>query len=237
VCASCNQDWPRTQFTKAQLAKAPTVRKCKDCQGDKSDGAQVNPVNFIASEYQGCHVAVNRTTQSWVIAPASPFSRADFGLPKDCPVPDISIDPETRVLTVINSEPQEVRCYFITCDHPCKDRSGKLLQMGWWSQGEDNAQKQECLTLIVMLAPKTMIDVCEVMLKKRETVENVFVSSDVQCYVPHPSPAIPADCLRFNRFPLQGDGPFLCSQGCGGCLTVSAERKFHFFGFFFSWLN
>ncbi len=68
-----------------------------------------------------------------------------------------------------------------------------------------------------------MVDLCKVVLRRSEDVSNVRIRSDVQLYVQHPSPFLPSPSPAFDTFPLEGAGPFMCSQGVNGGLTVRVD--------------
>jgi len=142
------------------------------------------------------------------------FDEADFGLEPGDAVPDISLDPEDLVLTVINASPAE-RAYHVSL------RDARALgQLG--SDGDALAPlpaRDNVSTFSLALAPRTRVDVCVV---DAHDVAAVDVASDVVDVVPPPRGlAAPSDAYAF---PLRG-GPFLCTQGAGGLLSHYAHAS------------
>ena len=157
-----------------------------------------------------------------------------FGLEPGDDVPDLSVDPEELVLSAMN--PTDVtRSYFITVGHPIR------------TNDETTSLTRDCWTLVAVLGPRTIMDLCEIVLD--DAFDDVGdgddddeggggelrISSDIKdleapCCNPAGSNAAGAGAgagagvldggapLKSYPFPLRG-GPFLCSQGFGGCFT------------------
>jgi len=80
---------------------------CRPCEPTK-DGVVVGStpgVHILDARRPGCGCG-------WALA-VEPFDREDFGLDDDDPVPDLSLDPEDMVLTVINAT-QGARAYHVS---------------------------------------------------------------------------------------------------------------------------
>ena len=65
------------------------------------------------------------------------------------------------------------------------------------------------------------MDLCEVDLPVK-MIKSVNVVSDIVDVQTHPRPNDFDDKNTF-QFPLAGEGPYLCTQGCGGQLTHFAH--------------
>ena len=158
----------------------------------------------VADAAPGCHMAVlagagrpptdaststaaaAASGDAWLLGEPEPFDRADFGLPADAHVPDISVEPEEHVLTVINSSASKSRSYHITVEHAAFGREGMPLEAGV-ARDEDGAERP-CTALILLVPPLTMVDVCELDLDGLDDVAGVKLSSDIVDYHPHPDP-------------------------------------------------
>lgn len=66
-----------------------------------------------------------------------------------------------------------------------------------------------------------MMDVCYIELPD-ENYPDIY--SHVTELKQHPSPGV---CEGSIGFPLKGKGPFLCTQGCNGCLTHFKPETYH----------
>jgi hypothetical protein len=185
-------------------------------------GAQLNCTrwgeapNYLPDSEPGCHVA--RFAADWVVG-VEPFDEADFGLPPGAELPDISIEPEERLLSVINSSRTHARSMTITLSHVLRDAEGRALDAG--VHRDDAGAEVPCTTLVLLLRPRSLMDVCFVDV---DHVEHVCIASDVkEVALPLPSPAaILGGELPLYSFPLPREtGPYLCSQGAGGHFTHS----------------
>lgn len=66
-------------------------------------------------------------------------------------MPDLSVDPEELVLSAMN--PTDItRSYFITVGHPIRTNTGRT------------STTRECWTLVAVLAPRTIMDLCQIVL-------------------------------------------------------------------------
>lgn len=177
-----------------------------------------NCSNVVKESCPGCFCWNGVLDSDWMMGKPERFRRSDFGLSKQDSVPDLSVDPSNRVLTVINSAVSP-KCYHITVEHPVRGRTGLL--MNGIARTEDN-KEIKCVAFVLLVPPETMVEVCEIEVEG----ENMTISSDIVDWVPHPSPT--HNGISFDWFPLSGTNPFLCSQGCGGGLThFSHPSTFH----------
>ena len=161
----------------------------------------------------------------WALA-VEPFDYEDFGLAEGEAVPDISLDPEDLVLTVINASPRP-RAYHVSV----LDRR-VLGQLG--DEGEaisplevderpvGGGAPRTCATFSLAVGAKTRVDVCVV---DAEDVTAVDVASDVVDIVAPPDPPRDAPSPSY-AFPLPAAaGPYLCTQGAGGLLSHYAHAS------------
>ena len=172
--------------------------------------------NYLPESEPGCHIA--RFDADWIVG-VEPFDEVDFGLPPGAELPDISIDPEEKLLSVINPSRTHARSVTISLSHVLRDASGLALHAG--AHRDDAGVVSPCTTLVLLLRPRSLMDVCFVDV---DCVEQVHIASDVkEVALPLPSPvAFVSDELPLYSFPLpRGTGPYLCSQGAGGHFTHS----------------
>eukprot|EP01090_Pellita_catalonica_P003181 TRINITY_DN12824_c0_g1_i3.p1 TRINITY_DN12824_c0_g1~~TRINITY_DN12824_c0_g1_i3.p1 ORF type:complete len:333 (+),score=36.46 TRINITY_DN12824_c0_g1_i3:110-1108(+) len=189
-------------------------RKTKRKRSKKRKGGD----NYVKAATPGCHVAHYSKIPNWIIG-YDKFSRAEFGLSGTQSVPEISVDPESKLLTVINDTDQ-IKYYYITLHNPALDKNHKMLEMGTFAAAD---KFQQCVTLVLVLNAMHIMDTCYI---KIADIQQLQLHSDVQVLKFHPAP------YQFSNehiyaFPLAGDGPYLCSQGIGGKFTHFQSGTFH----------
>ena len=186
--------------------------------------------SFVPGSAPGCHVCDG--SSSWIISRRR-FSRRDYGLRKGDAVPDLSLDPQSKVLALINTANLS-RAYFVSVvTHECRGRRGKPLFAG---VARDAAGKEaNVTTLIVTVAPRTVVEACTVQVRRAREAQ--LHSDIVELKVsPRELGALGAPPPLVVGFPLVcsgcgggsgggggGGGPFLCSQGVDGGLTHFAH--------------
>lgn len=183
--------------------------------------SNMKPTPIVEDSAPGCHIAID--SAEWILGTES-FDYDAFGLPSEAEVPDISIDPEARILTVANPS-ATAKVYYITIETEAEDKFGRKLSSGSWT--DSSGAQRECLTFILRVPSNTLMDVCT--LPGPSDIKHIRVDSDIVEYLPHPKPfdAVRENCGRFC-FPLEGKGPFRCTQGINGCLTHFAHPStFH----------
>ena len=187
---------------------------------------------YVLSSAPGCHVCSLKS--SWIIE-AGKINWRDFGLggPEDANMlPDISVDPETFVLTVINTQ-RYPRCFYVTVFHPACDKDMQLLASGWMTQQDGTSRV--CTTFIVLLPACSFMDICylqDVAVSSSRGTPLVDLESDISDFntplhhiqtLPVSPQAVLAAAKtsgRIYRFPFATDcAPVLCSQGCHGHFT------------------
>lgn len=186
--------------------------------------------NFLAASQKGCLVS-HRGDEPWLLAHGA-YSADDFGLDPDEVPPEISVDPETHVLSLINVSEAPLS-FFITVGHAA------LVRAGGTSAGtHDESQEDDdgaslvragsgddgLTTFVVVLQPRTTTDLCQLVL---DSMDEIDLVSDVREVEPlHSVIDMPFDPAHTYAFPLAG-GPFLCSQGFGGEFTHFYPGTYH----------
>lgn len=138
-------------------------------------------------------------------------------------VPDITIDPDEGVLSVINAT-NSPKTYYITvenCDRIIVNGGCDILSENKSRSGRDY------VTFVVLAYPDTRVDLCRLepnsrRRKKRlsySALASVRISSDMQEYIER-SPS--GHWIALQVFPLVGS-TFLCTQSSGGALTHFAH--------------
>ncbi|CAE7562671.1 unnamed protein product [Symbiodinium natans] len=131
-------------------------------------------------------------------------------------LPDISIDPEEKVLSAINSS-EVKRCFCISIPAASlrfKGRQG-LLSPG---QARREGESFPAIAFVLVLPPRSVLDVCKLLGPGAREVQSLELQSDIVALRPPP----PDQPSFVYGFPLEG-GPFRCSQGRGGKLTHFAH--------------
>jgi hypothetical protein len=193
----------------------------------KKKKAQCMHGNVDMAGAPGCHVA--HYDADWIVG-VSPFDYDDFGLEEGDEVPDISVDPETKLLTVINTSEECARCYYITLHHRVLGRDGRFLAMGSTIR---EGKTVPCVTFVLVVGAAQLMDVAYVECKRGQTVQaDLTLFSDVSDLWPHPHPDRfdPKHTFAFPLPALDTDGKrrdYLCSQGMCGALTHFFPQTLH----------
>jgi biotin carboxyl carrier protein len=174
----------------------------------------IQPSSLVSTAAPGCYCWHGSRESKWLLGKPERFKRSDFGLGASDHVPDLSIDPEDNLLTVINATASP-RVFHVTIEHPVVGYRGQVLEMG--SSRDESGTETPCVAFALLMPPTTMLDVCTLELGDAPS-ESVKLTSDILDWEPHSSPNDMTSACVWDTFPLQG-GPFLCSQGCGGGLT------------------
>lgn len=158
----------------------------------------------------------------WILGVESLDSTGLADASADEALPDISIDPEEKVLSAINVTDRD-RCYFISLPARCGciGARGRILQSGMAKSL--GGLEEQIVAFILVLGPRAVMDVCK--LKSVQDVRDVEVQSDI-FDMPPPASISSPESHRFSyRFPFQGPESYLCSQGFGGRLTHFAHSS------------
>ncbi|CAM9665567.1 unnamed protein product [Scytosiphon promiscuus] len=196
---------------------------CGSSEGFRGTGMVVDappaiiPGNYVSSSQPGCHIA--HYDAEWVIE-AGDFDLEDYGLePEDeKDVPEIIIDPETRSLSAINTEYDTDKSFFITTKHAAFDGERRKMAAGPTRTSE--GREERVTTLVLVVKPRAVIEACYLDVTEGQACgeEELDLFSDIKNVKPHPKPSA-WESKHAYPFPLGGDGPYLCSQGVGGCFT------------------
>ena len=205
-----------------------------------ANSESLNDTNFVDAfvTLKGCYVAWGNKDGSgfernlggeWAIE-CYPFDEEDWGGAAASDVPDFSIDPETHVLSVINASSTR-KSYFLSLVReflPVYGSDGKCLTEGTFTLQRD-APFEACVTLIVVLNPRTAIDACTLSASRPADTNCIEDAGGVPSFYSDikDAPDVTADVnvsmpLPVIGFPLlPGEGRplntrFLCTQGhCG----------------------
>lgn len=192
--------------------------------------------NYVVASEPGCHVAFRNA--DW-IADVTALKEEDFYIEEhediEKVLPDISIDPETGLLSVLNKSSTSDRTFYLTIvGSGCRLRDGKTgkrkLQIGvcWGNDGV----KRNAITLVLVLPPKTVMDVAYVPVEDLPdyNVSKIDLVSDIKELKMHPIPNTEWYNMAMKnslvRFPFSSSS-CLCSQGFGGHFTHSFASTCH----------
>lgn len=128
--------------------------------------------NYCRGSARGCHVV--HMTADWIVGVDAFDPIEDFGIdPMDtvacASIPDISIDPDTRLLSVVN-QASSARSFFISVDVEeeeggdgfviCVDAEHAPMQCGLARDADGTLRP--CVTLVLVVPPCSTMDVCYV---------------------------------------------------------------------------
>lgn len=172
----------------------------------------------------------------------TPFDPTEFGDDDDDDddvdylneLPDLSLDPETHVLSLLNARDDVVRAFTLSIDRlQCIGAARRPLQQCAKERTDAADAAPLCTTFVVVVPPRTVVDVCRVVVPRGESVESVELFSDIRelplaDYVARPLDVDALDLAAVRHrvaLPLADDNAgaspltFRCSQGCGGHFT------------------
>lgn len=165
---------------------------------------------FVAASAPGCHVVhagADGESAGWA-GRAEPLVLADYGLERESDVPDLSLDPESGLLTAFNSAATR-KSFYVSTPCVCVDHRGQRMQQAAYRDAQ--GLEGRTTTLVLSLAPRTTLDVCS--LGGAEMFSHI---SDLGRPL---SPRAEEGGRVVVDFVLGGEGPWLCSQGPGGGLS------------------
>ena len=134
--------------------------------------------NHVLGTAPGCYISYldqDDPSSAWTLSKTR-YSPDDFGLEPDENPPDLSVDPESHVLTAINASETEFRCFYITLEHPVAGRGGAPLKPGVCR--DQKGVERPCVTLVLILSPRTVLDACTVLIPGRQ-LKAIRLHSDV----------------------------------------------------------
>ena len=115
--------------------------------------------NFLLQAAPGCHIIHGSNPPKWVVG-MDTFFPEDFGLSSETveQMPDISIDPESGLLTCVNKHESNIRTFYISVS--CKVLDADLKDMEDGMARDIDGNTFSCVTFVVVLPPQALIDVC-----------------------------------------------------------------------------
>eukprot|EP01124_Arcella_intermedia_P007692 TRINITY_DN14754_c0_g1_i1.p1 TRINITY_DN14754_c0_g1~~TRINITY_DN14754_c0_g1_i1.p1 ORF type:complete len:318 (+),score=58.71 TRINITY_DN14754_c0_g1_i1:97-1050(+) len=170
--------------------------------------------NVIESSVKGCHIAHFNCNLDWIVS----YQKIDpDSFPKG-PLPDISIDPEDHLLSVLNTSPT-TKSYYLTVGHPARADSGHYLEMA--PSTDESGRQKPCLTFVLVVEAGHVMDVCYLQLpkKKGRRGPDVDLYSHISDVTVSPPPPSRPESYGPYPVPLSRSSRYLCSQGFGGSFT------------------
>ena len=114
--------------------------------------------NFVLQAAPGCHIIHDNKPPNWIVG-IDTFAPEDFGLTIDNEdqMPDISIDPESGLLTCINKHNNNIRTFYISVS--CNLYNVDMEAMDKGEARDTKGNLFECSTFVIVLEPRKLIDV------------------------------------------------------------------------------
>mmetsp|Transcript_7366 Transcript_7366/g.11782 ORF Transcript_7366/g.11782 Transcript_7366/m.11782 type:complete len:387 (+) Transcript_7366:415-1575(+) len=179
--------------------------------------------NYVQSSTPGCYIAY--LDAEWIEG-VEDIDQDTFGQGMDLgQVPEIMVDPEELLLTVVNAESDKLKSFNISIVGKClpaKSAQGMVFNAGETIDAAGNASK--CLTFVLVVRPMQAMDVCYL---NAAPVESTLLVSDVKLIPLEASKVVSNEDSPIVKFPLGGRGPYLCSQSAGGHFTHYFPGNFH----------
>ena len=171
----------------------------------------------------GCYVAHEEA--DWILG-VDVLSPEEL---EDGPIPDLSVDPDTAVLSAVNVATNK-RTFYVTIGQRAMARTGKVLDDAPYVLKD--GRKGRCTTFVLVVPPLSVMDVChlDVPTGDRKRGDDRL---DVYSHISDLAAGSAAKEIAGRgqklvlEFPLGGCGPYLCSQGFGGCLTHFTPNTYH----------
>ena len=198
----------------------------------KSVNGILNYVNSAVYE-KGCHVAwggpqgdfYENIGAAWAIECVA-FIAEEWGGTTD--LPDFSIDPDSRILTVINAS-ESRKSYFVSLMReflPARDVHGNVLVEGK-HVFDKTSNPEPCVTLVIVLEPRTVADVCYLSAERPRESNDADATpsffSDIKDVADGAHMIYSGAADEHHRLPVVGfpldkrqEASYLCTQGhCG----------------------
>ena len=182
----------------------------KDALGSTPKG----PHNFVPEAGPGCVIA-HGVDAPWCLGHERIDPR-DYDA--DAVFPDLAVDPESGILSVVNASGKARVAYVTVYDHPVLRADGTPHARGRTVNAD--GVERECVTFIVTLPPKMILHAA------RLAVVTAEIDSDVQDLSTHPAPEDEHPLLlgfplgsRPGGADLPHERAYLCTQGENGHLT------------------
>ena len=182
----------------------------KDALGSTPKG----PHNFVPEAGPGCVIA-HGVDAPWCLGHERIDPR-DYDA--DAVFPDLAVDPESGILSVVNASGKARVAYVTVYDHPVLRADGTPHARGRTVNAD--GVERECVTFIVNLPPRMILHAA------RLAVVTAEIDSDVQDLSTHPAPEDEHPLLlgfplgsRPGGTDLPHERAYLCTQGENGHLT------------------
>ena len=141
---------------------------------------------YVRSSAPGVHVDDDA---SWIIRRRR-YNRQLLGLPKRQKPPDLSIDPESGLLSFINPD-KTAKAFFVSVrGHTCRGAGGTLAST---TSPTDADRTVKVTTFVVVVEPKQLVDVCK--LRGLRSPADADIASDI-VELSWPIAAAPSTSLR-----------------------------------------
>jgi len=154
---------------------------------EPSKDIQTN-ANFVQDSTPGCYVA--RFDANWLVG-CEEFHPHEFGLEisKDGSynaenIPEISIDPETRLMTAINASSDKFLSFTISLTGACLPARNDHVILSSGRTVAENGEEADCITFLLLLKPKHLMDICYVHALPLNT-STMDLFSDIKEWKPH----------------------------------------------------
>ena len=178
------------------------------------------PHNFVSEAGPGCVIA-HGVHAPWCLGHERIDPR-DYDA--DAVFPDLAVDPESGVLSVVNASGKARVAYVTVYDYPVLQADGTPHARGRTVSAD--GVERECVTFIMTLPPRTIVHAA------RLADVTAEIDSDVQDWSTHPAPEDEHPLTL--GFPLgsrpegsaAGDA-YLCTQGENGGLTHFFSGNLH----------
>ena len=139
--------------------KKKKKKSSKKKKGNNNNQRHKVKGNFVLQAAPGCHIIHDNKPPNWIVG-IDTFAPEDFGLTVDNEdqMPDISIDPESGLLTCINKHNNNIRTFYISVS--CNLYNVNMEAMDKGEARDTKGNLFECSTFVIVLEPRKLIDVC-----------------------------------------------------------------------------
>lgn len=193
------------------------ISHARDALGSTPKG----PHNFVSEAGPGCVIA-HGVDAPWCLGHERIDPR-DYDA--DAVFPDLAVDPESGILSVVNASGKARVAYVTVYDHPVLRADGTPHAPGRTVNAD--GVERECVTFIMTLPPRTIVHAA------RLADVTAEIDSDVQDWSMHPAPEDEHPlALGFPLGSRPGGGAahldaYLCTQGENGGLTHFFSGNLH----------
>merc|ERR1719362_2771252 len=161
-------DRSRSRST-SQVPEPPSEREAKD-EAQSNEDSKPAEKTEATSPWPGCHIAHREA--EWILG----VDRIRPSLRRRRSLPDISIDPKRKVMSVINSSGTE-RCFLISVHGSlrCIGASGQQLATSF--ARNDEGAEHTVIAFVIVVEPRTIMDVCR--LQGLRSLKDLDLHSDI----------------------------------------------------------